>query len=131
MFVNDTDPAAIFGGTWVLIESRFLYGGSGINYMNSNGTLNTTYQGGETTHTLTVDEMPSHDHNQLQRTSDNSTNALTYKVSGGSYGGPQMGINYDWINNGDRMVYTGTRGGGQAHNNMPPYTTVNIWYRKA
>ena len=108
MSVNSTSPASLFGGTWTQITDRFLY---------CTTTSKTT--GGEATHTLTIAEMPSHDH----------------------YHG--CGNLWDWGSGGDRLLigsgngYTlGTpnghiTGGGLSHNNMPPYFTVYAWYRSA
>lgn len=49
--MSSASPASTIGGTWTQIKT-FLYG--------SNSAKQT---GGETTHTLTVDEMPTHTHN--------------------------------------------------------------------
>lgn len=54
MSVNATSPSTLFGGTWVKIEGRFLLG--------SGGGYSLGAAGGEATHTLTIDEMPSHTH---------------------------------------------------------------------
>ena len=52
---TETDPGQIFGGTWEpLNEGRVLIGA------NSTYTVGST--GGESTHKLTVNEMPSHNH---------------------------------------------------------------------
>lgn len=52
--VTSTSPASVIGGTWSAIKDRFLVG-AGSSYA-------ATTQGGEATHKLTVDEMPSHNH---------------------------------------------------------------------
>lgn len=55
MSLDATSPADIFGGTWErLPEGRMLIGASG-SYPAGN-------VGGNATHTLTVDELPSHNH---------------------------------------------------------------------
>ena len=105
--VNSTSPASFLGGTWELIKDRFLLG-AGDTYTNGD-------TGGEATHTLTVDEMPSHTHNT--------------PVKSGSYT-TMDGSGNTWvpIYNNSNVTYTG---GGQAHNNMPPYLVVYIWKRVA
>ena len=55
MSVNSTSPAFLFGGTWEQIKDKFLLS-SGDNY-----TAGTT--GGEASHVLSAEEMPSHNHN--------------------------------------------------------------------
>jgi microcystin-dependent protein len=54
MSVNNIDPSVVFGGTWQQIKDKFLLA-SGDTYENG-------ATGGEATHTLTVSEIPSHNH---------------------------------------------------------------------
>lgn len=63
--------------------------------------------GGEENHMLTIAEMPSHSHSYV---------AASHSGSGMNFNG-----------SGDGVVgsTTGATGGGQAHNNMPPYMTLN------
>ena len=102
----------VYGGAeWIAIEGRFLLGTS------SNYNINTT--GGEATHRLTISEMPSHYH------------AQNVTANTGSDGG-----RLDYSGEGessvvDHGVSTSATGGGQAHNNMPPYVSVYIWERTA
>lgn len=108
MSVNNTDPASIMGGTWERMKDRFLLG-AGDTYTSGN-------TGGEATHTLTADEIPAHTHEYSYR------NAMAIHMlqtgSGFSLQDPQT-------NN------TSSVGGGQAHNNMPPYVVVYMWKRTA
>lgn len=106
MSYSHNSPASMFGGTWVRIENAFLWG------CDASGTIGTT--GGEKTHTLTENEMPSHNH-------------------GATYTGIAGTKNYAWYTTaGDKVGYVATNvGGGAAHNNMPPYVQVAIWRRTA
>lgn len=112
MSVNSTNPQNLFGGTWVQIKDRFLL------------AAGTTYKagatGGEATHTLTVDEIPNHQH------------VLWYPNEGGeqsaAIGYPEAGSKNTWYAEASK---TGGAGGGAAHNNMPPYLSVYVWKRTA
>ena len=107
--VNNTSPASLFGGTWEKIQDRFLLA-SGSSYL-----LGAT--GGEKEHTLTISEMPSHDHRQRFNN--------TYGSEYGGFAATESKYNssYWWC------INTAPTGGGQPHNNMPPYLVVNIWKR--
>lgn len=69
--VNATNPSELFGGTWEQIRGRFLVG-TGSNDANTTDFLGPEWAGrvnvptgelgGESMHTLTVDQMPSHTH---------------------------------------------------------------------
>ena len=112
MSVNSTNPGTLFGGTWEQLQNRFLLG-AGSSY--SNGAT-----GGSATHTLTVDEMPSHRHSSPDRRFASSTS--------GPVGMRGANLSDDYT---DGVSYTAYTGGGKAHNNMPPYIQVSIWRRTA
>lgn len=112
MSVNSADPSELFGGTWELIPDRFLLGAG--NDYNAGET------GGEKTHTLTVSEIPSHNH-ELYGALTGETKAITN--TGNDWAQTTTGFS----NN----AYIKKTGGGQAHNNMPPYLAVYIWKRIA
>lgn len=108
--VNDTDPATLFGGTWERIGGRFLLG--------ADSTYAAGSTGGEAEHTLTIDEMPKHNHGlDNYNASGNATPFLTVQ-------------HQDKIGYGGN-VQTMYAGGSQPHNNMPPYLTVYMWQRTA
>lgn len=92
---------------------------------SSEHAVNTT--GGEATHTLTVDEMPAHSHAfqnpMLAFTSDPPSGQSTVQLSGTSSGAGWIGT--DAI--GEQA--TASTGGGQPHNNMPPYYVVTAQIR--
>lgn len=119
--VNDTDPAELFGGEWEQIKDRFLLA-CGTTY--SNGAT-----GGEATHTLTTNEMPSHTHTQNAH-SHTIGSLARYTISGN--GNAAVGDGYGNTQNYKTSSTTATNkntGGGQAHNNMPPYLAVYCWVR--
>lgn len=121
MSANNVSPATFLGGTWEQIKDRFL--------LSAGDTHSAGSTGGEATHTLNVNEIPSHTHIQ---------NAHNHEIE---YAGTS-GTGYGFVDSGKArssgMKYTsGTTatnqntGGGQAHNNMPPYLTVYMWKRTA
>jgi hypothetical protein len=71
--------------------------------------------GGEISHTLTITETPVHTHTTGAGTYfiNYSTAAGTNALGSGPYHFPVS-------------VGTGSKGGGQSHNNMPPYLTVRF-----
>lgn len=120
--VNDTSPASLFGGSWEQIQDKFLLA-AGSTY--GAGTI-----GGEAAHTLTKEEMPSHEH------LDNDSILRSYNAFTGS-GVRPVNLNNEYniyarIADGqtpDNLSYTSSVGGGGAHNNMPPYLSVYMWKR--
>ena len=112
MSYSHVDPGTMFGGTWTRIQNAFLWA------TTSGGTIGQT--GGESTHTLTVNELPPHNHNVPVANTASGDKAADNRVR---------------YNNNDTS-YVGTiasisTGGGAAHNNMPPYIQVSVWRRTA
>lgn len=133
MSVNNVNPGALLGGTWVQIKDTFLLA-CGDTYANAD-------TGGEATHVLTENEMPSHAHYPTGSTAaerDTWRAALIKDISGRSgklgmaSGSDRYGVasNTAWEDVG-LAGQTGSTGGGQAHNNMPPYLAVYMWKRTA
>ena len=105
-----TNPATLLGfGTWAA------YGGGRVMVgVHSSGTfdgLNET--GGHETHTLSVNELPSHTHNLLGGGFDGSSGAEPGSATSSNLGAG------------------GATGGGAAHNNIQPYITIYMWKRTA
>lgn len=112
---GSTNPASTVGGTWSRINNKFLW------YTDADSYVGTT--GGESTHTLTVNEMPSHNH------TSNGTWILHDAGSWASRGSTNQGTyNTPFISSEMDFSYTG---GGAAHNNLPPFYAVAGWYRTA
>lgn len=104
---SSTSPQTLFGGTWQRIQDRFL--------LCAGATYAAGSTGGEASHTLTVNEMPAHSHGLVGDSQD-------WGLGGKPYFGTSQ---YD------ETVETTSVGGGQAHNNMPPYLSVYAWRRTA
>ena len=108
MRYDHTSPNTLYPGTtWTRIENRFLWA------TTSGGTIGQT--GGASTHTLTVNELPAHSHGSV--------------YSAGAEGEKK----FSWLATGNANMAYGavSTGGGEAHNNMPPYIQVSIWRRTA
>lgn len=114
MSINPTDPSTLFGGTWERIKDRFL--------LSAGDTYSAGATGGEAAHTLTVNEMPTHNHGSYYRSAYTTQSSGSVGVTTRTSTSAQSTQTTDIIQNS---------GGGQAHNNMPPYLAVYMWVRTA
>jgi microcystin-dependent protein len=104
---NHTNPATLFGGTWTRIQNAFLWA------VDGSGAIGQT--GGAKEVTLTAAQIPAHNHGGTYTNAGSATKTHAWLASGGS-----------------AMAYTTVdAGGGEAHNNMPPYIQVSAWRRTA
>lgn len=120
---KNISPENLFGGTWQKFSKGRCLIGEGViedNTDNSFGQIKsgdwTAYagnNGGEISHILTINEMPSHRHN------------LNY---GSSAGGDRTGYVYSSASGSGPAAMHPT-GGSTAHNNLPPYVVVYMWER--
>lgn len=104
---HHTSPAELFGGTWTRMQDCFLWACAASESIGETG--------GEKTHVLTVNEMPSHRHDVNYAGTSGNSYGFVDNTSSGSSG----------------MQRTSYTGGGAAHNNMPPYVSVAVWRRTA
>ena len=110
------DPNIAWGGVW----AEDTWGRVTVAYQSDQEKFNSVGKiGGEINHTLTIDEMPNHTHDQYvtanQGMGDNPRSAYS--------GDGQYGKYY--------QCQTGGKGGGQTHNNLQPYIVVKRWHRTA
>lgn len=119
---SSTSPASLFGGSWVQVINKFLYGALAQSYVGQ--------EGGEAAHILTVDEMPNHAHKPHGYTWITSQGANSGNLEVTRVGG-RNALGIEFIQDYDQNRYTSYTGGGAAHNNLPPYRYVNIWRRTA
>ena len=144
---SSTNPSTLFGGIWEQIQGKFLLGvsstytvgstGGNTSVTSSGGSGNTGSGGGGNTGstTLTINQIPSHNH------------SLDYMGIYGSTSGPWGGvINVSQVTG---KFNTKSTGGGQGHthtlpnhthsigshthtvNTLPPYIAVYMWRRTA
>lgn len=108
---NSANPSTYLGyGTWTAIEGYVVAG-----YKSGDpnfGTAGVTI--GSATHTLTVAELPAHDH------------------VGNSIGGTGVGV-FAWgtVAGNTALEVTGSTGLGDAHNNIQPTLVAYVWERTA
>ena len=113
--VDSQNPSYWYGGTWELLCP----GRTMVCIDTSDSNFNTVKKtGGEKTHTLTIEEMPSHNHNIIRPRWSTEAGANAFYGSNGV----GLGSQYDNI---------GYQGGNQSHNNLQPYMVVYIWVRIA
>ena len=112
---DNINPSSILGfGTWERSKGRVYVGldEEDVNF-NSIGK-----KGGEVSHKLTVDEIPSHSHTM--------PNVARFDENGGFTGnGTFQPLNL-------QQTTTNPIGGGEAHNNLQPYEVVGyMWIRRS
>ena len=119
MDTMNVNPATYLGfGTWVLWGS----GKVPVGVDTTDTDFNTVEKtGGEKTHTLSINEMPSHYHT-------NSPNGFICNTL--ANGGPGVWSGNSGNNLGSSNATMST-GGNQAHNNIQPYICVYMWKRTA
>ena len=117
--VSSTNPGTLFGGTWV----AFATGRTLVGIDTGQTEFDTVEEtGGAKTHTLTIPEMPSHNHTLVRPT----WYAHEYVAGGAIYS--QQATTSAVVAAGNGVNSTG---GGGAHNNLQPYTVVYIFKRTA
>lgn len=112
MTTTSTNPSTYMGGTWVAWGA----GRVPVGVDTAQTEFNTVEKsGGEKTHTLTVDELPEHNHDipimgtkKPRITITNITTNIDEEYS---------------------TIDTDNTGGGEAHNNLQPYITCYMWKR--
>lgn len=108
--------AAVYGGTWVTWGA----GRVPVGYSASETEFNAVNKtGGDKAVTLSVAQIPSHNHTHEQYTRSSSSGACL--VGAGSISA--------WPMNATEYKTSSNVGGSSAHNNLPPYQVLYMWKR--
>lgn len=137
---NSENPATLLGfGTWVQISAGRVLIGAGA--ASSGTTYNAGDTGGEESHTLSINEMPSHNHSGYTNTAGNHTHDIYKSNSSGDSSDSASARDGTYFFNSKKQTssngsHTHTltinnTGGNNAHNNMQPYLVVYIFQRTA
>ena len=136
-----TDFTNYLGFKW----QRELVGMFPVGYNPNDTSFNSIGKtGGEKTHTLTVNEMPSHTHIQNAHNHTQNPHGHSVTANGAWQSGQARRLKFEdsnqtntlWVdsttatNNATTATNQNT-GGSQAHNNLPPYQVVSYWKRVA
>lgn len=116
MSTSSANPSTFIGGTW----QRYAQGRTIVGVSENETEFNYAGKtGGEKSHRLTNQEMPSHSHGFNGN-----------KMVGNGYGDGPANVTASgaWFQFHPK---TGSEGGDQPHNNLQPYITTYIWLRTA
>lgn len=150
------DPSTVFGGTWVRYAAGRVIVGAGTG---NDGVTSKTFvnagTGGEYNHKLIASELAQHAHTSgtlvtsssgghRHNYTDDDNRASNFTSAGVEFvqdlsgGGSEGGGHQCWYRTslaGDHTHpitgATGSTGGGEGHNNIQPYVSVNVWKRTA
>lgn len=111
VFFDAEDHSNFLGFQWEMVSQGKMPIGLNTSDTDFNSIGKT---GGEKEVTLTVDQIPPHTHSYKQ-------NISSQNLATGNYG----------VHNWNSNSTTGSTGGGQPHNNMPPYIVMAFWKRIA
>lgn len=140
--VNDVNPGTLLGGSWVeFAKGRTIVG------MDAEQTEFNELEkvGGSKEETLSVNQMPVHNHTGITGSAGNHSHNLgadylRTSPSGGNRVNNSIasGQQVQWgststssAGSHTHSFTTANRGGGQAHNNLQPYIVVKLWQRVA
>lgn len=114
------NPNIVWGGTWELEnDGTVLVSKSSATGSKFNVNLGTVV--GEETHTLTIGEMPRHNHGFTSGAGNVVANQLSTSSP----------VYFNLNSNGLGTTKIDYAGGSQSHNNVQPSKVVNRWHRTA
>jgi len=124
---DSRDPSTLLGfGTW----AAFGAGRVPVGIDPSDTDFDTAeHPGGAKTHTLDLDEMPSHRHGGIYPAGSTGSFTQGFDVDNATSGNTLSQEKFTTYTGGDKT--DGTQGTTQAHNNLQPYIVVYMWKRTA
>ena len=154
---KSTDPATLFGGTWTQIKDKFILAAGDTYAQGATGGASTvaltTAQLPAHNHSGSAQDAGWHGHSASSDSTGGHTHQVTSAVAdrrcsvieGENYGSRQQTptvttSSAGWhshtitVNGGGSHTHSLTinnTGGGNAHENMPPYVTYYCWERTA
>ena len=129
--LDSTDPGDLYGvGTWKRVSGKFLVGldeaDTDFDTSGEMGGTKTHSHGDDFAvddHTLTVDQMPNHNHNYVR---ENTRGA----GSNGASDGDSSFFDQDTSSTGGNLGHNhGLSGGVSDQDLIPPYMVFHMWYR--
>lgn len=121
MSFNGTSPETLFGGTWVELGEKFPF----FTAANNGSGFQAGKTGGDAEVKLTINQIPRHSHD-----TGIATSAAEMPSKGlSSVALEDNGAFANRLCVLGKITPTGSTGGSQAHNNMPPYIRVYAWRR--
>lgn len=123
--MSDTfDPNVSFVGTWVQDTP-------GLMTMNTDVIGDVGKTGGEKSHSLTSEEVPSHTHSASGVTLQTSKKGSFQNTTQTRYWNMSRGNSMKHERIYDATLKTSSVGSGTAHNNLQPYIVCVRWHRIA
>lgn len=129
MSVNSTNPSTLFGGTWVSWGS----GRVPVGIDTSDNDFDTAEEiGGEKRHTLSISEMPRHNHTLQSVSGEEYVSNLHVTSRAHRTGDSFIGELDTWAeSNPYHSMTISYVGSSSSHNNLQPYITCYMWKRTA
>lgn len=122
--VNNNNPSNFLGGIWERFgQGRTLIGEGIGNDGSTSMSFTSLSTGGAYRHTLTTDEMPSHNHGALYQNAQTGPQGTEYAQLPFVRAGGQTP--------GSKWFPTSKAGLDKSHNNIQPYIVVFFWRRVA
>ena len=132
--INNVNPGTLFGGTWEAWGS----GRVPVGVDTAQTEFKTVEKtGGSKTHTLTIAQLPTHNHwmhllSKTQGTDTTSVSEVHYlNDSAIAWASSKMTLHAPYFGTLDGAGMTSNTGSGEAHNNLQPYITCYMWKRTA